>query len=172
LVIDLRWKREIDHAPSVFASSSRVRYQHIPLLDHSPPETDTSEEVYRRMIDDGGQQIAQVVRSLIGPGGFPAVVGCAAGKDRTGVTIAVILGAVGVPRQTVIADYVVSSGHLSPKASHADLADWVRRDSTLMAQTLDYVDTRYGGPRALLMRKGLSPKELDRLTDLLVEIRG
>lgn len=37
------------------------------------------------------------------------LVQCAIGKDRTGVAIALLLAALGVPRETIMADYVVSN---------------------------------------------------------------
>ena len=39
----------------------------------------------------------------------PLVVHCAAGKDRTGVAIAVLLRALGVPKETVIEDYLLTN---------------------------------------------------------------
>jgi protein-tyrosine phosphatase len=41
---------------------------------------------------------------------IPLVIHCAAGKDRTGIAIAVLLRALGVPRETVIADYLLTNG--------------------------------------------------------------
>jgi len=40
-------------------------------------------------------------------GGF--VVHCSAGKDRTGVAVALVLEALGVPRESVVADYVLTN---------------------------------------------------------------
>jgi protein-tyrosine phosphatase len=40
---------------------------------------------------------------------LPIVVHCAAGKDRTGVAIAVLLSALGVPRDTVVEDYLLTN---------------------------------------------------------------
>lgn len=42
-----------------------------------------------------------------GEGGF--VVHCSAGKDRTGVAVALVLAALGVPRESVVADYVLTN---------------------------------------------------------------
>jgi protein-tyrosine phosphatase len=45
----------------------------------------------------------------VATGSVPLVVHCAAGKDRTGVAIAVLLSAIDVPRQTVIEDYLLTN---------------------------------------------------------------
>jgi protein-tyrosine phosphatase len=45
----------------------------------------------------------------VASGSVPIVVHCAAGKDRTGVAIAVLLSAIDVPRQTAIEDYLLTN---------------------------------------------------------------
>jgi protein-tyrosine phosphatase len=45
----------------------------------------------------------------IAHGKVPVVIHCAAGKDRTGVAIAVLLRALGVPKETVIEDYLLTN---------------------------------------------------------------
>jgi protein-tyrosine phosphatase len=45
----------------------------------------------------------------IANGSVPLVVHCAAGKDRTGVAVAVLLRAIGVSRQTAIEDYLMTN---------------------------------------------------------------
>ncbi len=173
-VIDLRWPHELEAHPSVFAGSSHVRYRSIPLLDDNPPET-TVADVYRRMLDERGAQIAAVVRALLEPAGLPAVIGCAAGKDRTGVTIAVVLSAVGVPRDHVVADYVLSSGCFArpaPGAAPGDPLDGpiaVDCDPSWIGDTLDHLERRHGGATAFLGRHGLDDDALDRLVELLTE---
>lgn len=47
--------------------------------------------------------------SAIANGDVPMVVHCAAGKDRTGVAVAVLLRALGVPEQTAIEDYLLTN---------------------------------------------------------------
>jgi protein-tyrosine phosphatase len=47
--------------------------------------------------------------TCIADGKVPLVVHCAAGKDRTGVAVAVLLRALGVPEQTVIDDYLLTN---------------------------------------------------------------
>jgi protein-tyrosine phosphatase len=58
------------------------------------------------------------------------VIHCAAGKDRTGVAIAVLLSALGVRRETIIEDYLLTNdaGNFEQfiatrKESHLGLAD-------------------------------------------------
>lgn len=47
--------------------------------------------------------------SCIAEGNVPIIVHCAAGKDRTGFAIAVLLALLGVPRETIIEDYTLTN---------------------------------------------------------------
>jgi protein-tyrosine phosphatase len=56
---------------------------------------------------DGAADIGQVMRRL-SEGDEPALIHCSAGKDRTGVTVAVLMTLLGVPRDQVDREYVKS----------------------------------------------------------------
>ena len=66
-------------------------------------------EMYRKMPFRMRGRLAGAFGALSqsGDGGF--LVHCAAGKDRTGVAVALILSALGVPRETIVADYVLTN---------------------------------------------------------------
>ena len=124
-VIDLRWPHELTDAPSVFATSNGVRYRSIPLLENDPTPLIGLAATYRYMLDERAPQLADVVRALLEPAGLPAVIGCAAGKDRTGVTIALLLSAVGVPTDVIVADYVLTGlAFAEPDPGDPHFVDW------------------------------------------------
>src|SRR5262249_40502205 len=52
-------------------------------------------------------RIARVV-TLLADAEAPAVFHCAAGKDRTGVVSAIVLGLLGVPDEVIVADYAAT----------------------------------------------------------------
>jgi protein-tyrosine phosphatase len=54
---------------------------------------------------------------LADPGQLPAVIHCLGGKDRTGLTVALLLTALGVPREVVLDDYQLS-GECRGSPSH------------------------------------------------------
>jgi len=174
-VIDLRWPHELDDAPSVFRASDRVVYRSVPLLRDDPTSRLGLAGTYVHMLDERGTQLAAIVRSLIEPGGLPAVIGCAAGKDRTGVAVALVLAAVGVPSDIVVDDYALSLSAFAEPVDDEHLVDWrseavdVECVPEYMADALVHLEQRHGGAQALLRRHGLRDDEVDRLVELMTE---
>ncbi|MFI6295845.1 tyrosine-protein phosphatase [Nonomuraea sp. NPDC050790] len=72
-------------------------------------------EVYRSFITspDAHEAYAELLRALARPG---TLFHCTAGKDRTGWGAALLLTLLGVERETVMADYLASNGHLEAMA--------------------------------------------------------
>ena len=119
-VIDLRWPEELDRAPNVFVRSDRVRYTPISLLADDPTPHGGLAGMYRHVFDARATQLADVVRALLADDGLPAVIGCAAGKDRTGVTVALLLDLAGVDHATIVDDYALSAGYFARPAVGGD----------------------------------------------------
>ncbi|MGW4087901.1 tyrosine-protein phosphatase [Streptomyces sp. NPDC004822] len=63
---------------------------------------------YRSIVTERTGEHSQVLRSLV-EDSVPALMHCAAGKDRAGLSIAVTLLAVGVEREAIVADYLKSN---------------------------------------------------------------
>lgn len=61
------------------------------------------------MIDGNAHVIGEIFQRLADPAQLPAVIHCTAGKDRTGLVVAMLLLTLGVPEETVIADYTLSN---------------------------------------------------------------
>jgi protein-tyrosine phosphatase len=174
LVVDLRWDHEIDAHPSVFAGSVSIQYRSVPLMpDHAVPQGIAA--TYRHMFDTRAPALATVARLVAEPDGLPAVIGCAAGIDRTGVTVALLLSAVGVPPVVAAADYALSVESFAGDGAMSGLGDWRGGPVTLdcrpeyMLEALDHLDRRHGGARTLLRRQGLTDGQLETLTERLTE---
>ena len=122
LVIDLRTAREIDRdGPTAVAAAGveTVALSFIPEDGEAlPGSSRTGDDMdpllrsYLGYLVDRSENVVEAVRLLGRPDAGPALVHCAAGKDRTGVLIALVLDAVGVAREAVIADYALSAEHV------------------------------------------------------------
>ena len=74
------------------------------------------------------------------------VFNCSAGQDRTGVAAALILTLVGVPRETVTQDYLLSNTYYKPAAkpgAEDPAVAMFRRLPPDVVQALMGVDARY-----------------------------
>ncbi len=119
-VIDLRTDEEVRAAPSALDDTG-ARTFHVPLFDAAaigrlPPELAA---IYRYMIDDCGAAIATAIGRLCADGALPGLVHCTAGKDRTGLVVALVLEVIGVPDEIIAADYALSGAYLDTSTTSA-----------------------------------------------------
>ena len=128
------------------------------------------EEVYRVMLDQNGPVFAGVLRLAADPANRPLVIHCTAGKDRTGLTVALLLLALGVPEETVVADYTLSNyafdvlaGRMRPEMARlysfgfneAQLQPLLLAEARTLRGALAYIRRRYGSLDWYLQRAGL-----------------
>lgn len=80
------------------------------------PDTFDICSVYRNMVDEAVTQSWQIIfRALLASNGHAVLWHCTNGKDRTGIVAAVILLALGVSTDDVMADYLASNSHLAKR---------------------------------------------------------
>lgn len=75
-------------------------------------------EFYAKMPHSMTHMFSSIIRRLAA-GGAPCVIHCSAGKDRTGVAVATVLAALGVGREAIVTDYVVTREVWKPEADMA-----------------------------------------------------
>lgn len=188
-VIDLRRDVELAVAPNVLAGSDRIDYVWISLAPN-PAEAgarreigpDTLAQTYRAIIHERQPELRQILSTLAQPGAFPALVHCTAGKDRTGIVVALLLGLAGVDHATIAEDYALTAtylgdGYLADARVRAEAAGhtWAQYQlllgcpAELMLATLACLDERYGGVEAYLRLIGLTIDELAALRAALLE---
>ncbi len=63
------------------------------------------------MIDDNPQVVRHIFERAAVADDLPLLVHCTAGKDRSGSLIALLLHSLGVPRETILADYTLSNNY-------------------------------------------------------------
>src|SRR4029079_4701647 len=93
-----------------------LRYHHLPLFD---AESRAGDAVAKSSLADSYFLLAQFalqpigrVLSTLADTDDPAVFHCAAGKDRTGVIAAIVLGTLGVADQDIVGDYCLTQENL------------------------------------------------------------
>ena len=142
------------------------------------------EEVYRVMLDQNGPVFAGVLRLAADPANRPLVIHCTAGKDRTGLAVALLLLTLGVPEETVVADYTLSNhafdvlaGRMRPEMARlyalgfgeAQLQPFLLAEARTLRGALAYLRHRYGGVDAYLRRGGLTQETVAALRELTTD---
>jgi protein-tyrosine phosphatase len=194
-VVDLRSTNELEaEGPAPLDAVAGVRHAHHPVLPEVGANTDVIADAllardrldrsrypdnpvcghYLGYLEDRPDQVVGALRSIAHSDGA-ALVHCAAGKDRTGVVVALALTVAGVPASAVAADYAASAERAEALTSRlrrsrlyapdvnskrADL-QWPRAET--MTAFLEQMDARYGGVTSWLSAHGLSDEDLDAL---------
>jgi len=127
-VIDLRTLDEVVERGRIEWPAPDLAYHHLPMIDVLPDREEMPSWVsssfvadrYAAMLGEGGEAVAEALAVLTDPHAYPAVFHCAAGKDRTGILAAVILGLLGVSDADIVTDYALS------RAAMARMLEWLR----------------------------------------------
>lgn len=201
LVCDLRSDQEVAADPDRLPPELNSVYQRLPI------DADRSQayrlwtllfnhrglsrlllDIYRHILDDHAAVFRAVFERLAVPQHLPALIHCTAGKDRAGLTSALLLLALGVPETTVLADYTQSNAYFTTFREYTipsvarlaplgitvdDMQPLLVADPTVLAAALAYLRERYGSLEAYLRdHVGVSAAVLTGLRDNLLEPPG
>ncbi len=198
LVFDLRSSYESENDPDRLPANQTIQHLSRPLSSSGT----TLERVrvlrqYRNeigglllrlyqeaFIDENAHHIGDMLTRMADPANRPALIHCSAGKDRTGVTIALLLSILGVPEDTIMADYSLSNfAHeniaqiMSPElrqarwvgVGKAKMAPLLLANPAHLQATFDYIRQKYGSIESYLCgAAGMTPQTLNQLRQELV----
>ncbi len=198
-VLDLRSGAEAERVASAWPEATGAEYVALPVEEGGEGDTDyvaeirsglrtrfTAEDMadyYALTLRRRSAEFGTALRILADDARLPVLVHCAAGKDRTGLLVALLLEALGAPRPVVVADYALT-GILRPnrvqayahvfEGSGVDLADIATlfdSPAAAMEAALAGLDDEYGSvPGYLAKECGLTRDEVASLrVNLLVE---
>jgi protein-tyrosine phosphatase len=187
LVIDLRDHSELLSAPSRLEGTG-IDVVHTPIYTSTPDFSALGEAtlagLYRLMIADYGHNLAAAVGLIARSGSQPVLVHCTAGKDRTGLVVALALLAAGVERRAVVDDYAATESNLRGEWAQAMLSRMTESGYPMGPQieqivtasppevledVLDAIEAEHGSIGNYLLANGLTPDDLDLLRSALVE---
>jgi protein-tyrosine phosphatase len=126
VVIDLRLPREVaEEGCGPLAAFSAIGYVNAPLdmasTDGVAPQR-VLEALYLQCLQS--PSTVRAIEHIATHAGRPTLFHCAAGKDRTGVVAALVLGLLGVDDETIVGDYMDSAPNM-PRML-ARFATWPR----------------------------------------------
>ena len=199
MVCDLRRDEERAVAPSRVEGHPDVRIRHLPIGGLAAETKGMSDRMMRGEIAEVGvgtmagvyitilelhaASFGAVVTLAADAESLPMIVHCTAGKDRTGVASALILAAVGVEEDTILADFELTAEYYSAdmiaevrprlEAAGIDFAKvetYFGASPAVMAATLAELRARHGSvERYLTGPAGVSSATIAALRDELLE---
>jgi protein-tyrosine phosphatase len=192
LVCDLRTDGERKRAPTVWQGGAAPEILIASVMKDAdvvitpdrlrelaaPRAAGALSETYARMVTESPEMYGAVLRRIAN-GPLPSVTHCSAGKDRTGVFSAILLTLLGVPRDAVVDDYMLTGKYMLTDAALAKAQEDFKRitgsetaldvatlrgiytmhEEALIA-TFDAIDTKYGSFDAFV-RDGLKLTSAD-----------
>lgn len=200
-VVDLRQARELEKSPNPFANYDDIVYHHLDLWGNrvedfksaktSLTQSEKMADLYRLGLVRCEGIIGEIIGTLADEGDHVSVFHCGAGKDRTGIVAALILGIAGVPYETIAADYALTELHLNdPNRDHENPDPMFISESAkantdagrqplpvymfsslpeTMGLALAFLDENYGGVEAYVRKIGVTGAQIDRLRETFVE---
>ena len=197
-VCDFRYDREVDEDPSRLPDGTRIVRLAVGSAPGDNPRnledmirageitqvTTASMAVgYLAMLENQAALFGDLIRLVGETEHHPVVIHCTAGKDRTGLGAALLLGAVGVAEDVIIEDYALTDEYrsvhrlaeIAPQIEAQglvldDLRVLFTAPAETMALTLGQVTDRWGGIEGYLTGPaGVTAEELDALRTAFVE---
>ena len=188
LVIDLRSAFELEIEANPFATrASSVTYRHLPLINDADAEglelvqkARDATEMYEVMLERFKPQIGAILQAIADAPSGAVVVHCHAGKDRTGLVVALSLALAGVSADVIAEDYALSDQYLQAlyeemlsnqpnDEARAQLAALLTSKPESILGALQYIEHQFGGLKGYLESCGLNAGTLERLRSKLLE---
>ena len=195
LICDLRTTEEVEKSHSRLPTNPQLTYRHTPIYERQQGAAHWlmmlvsnrkglaqvwQNEIYiERFVERGAEAYGRILTLLADGRQRPALIHCTAGKDRTGIAIALLLALLGVPDETIVADYTLSNAAYEAiyrtvekdaqrlavfGLQTADLFTILTAQSHVMQNTLDYLRQTYGSvEHYLLVRAAVSPEVIEQL---------
>ena len=188
-VIDLRTEVEIMMEPSLFKEGGFAVEKHSIMAGSSASMIEgdmTVSKMYQEMLKEGGRAFANAVTAAAkGLGQGSVIIHCTAGKDRTGITVALIQELLGVSRDDIVSSYALTQDNLKGpwleqkiklvseivgKREANKLAPLMSQSPPqAMVDALTYMDERFGSPHNYLLKHDMDAGVVDQLRGSLVD---
>jgi protein-tyrosine phosphatase len=190
-VIDLRDEWEAQQFPDVFAQSPNVTYLNLPLVGNhlagsAAWKAETANytllhELYAIYLNQCQAQIGAIIAALA-ESRSATIFHCHAGKDRSGIITALVLGLVGVADAVIAQDYAASQFHITHlveqwrdyAVQHGQDMQRFERDvaaeATTMLSMLHDIKQHYGSVRHYLESCGVTDQHISQLQSRFIEM--
>jgi len=184
-VVDLREDFEVRLSPDALHGTG-IAVLRLPVFrvtgDTFGPSPEDLTTVYEHMVDDCGTVLATAVGHVATAEAQPVLVHCSAGKDRTGVVVALVLALLGVADEVIAEDYHLTSAYLAEEFTQAvaqlqastGLGQRLNGQALacppeLILATLERMRAGHGSVEGYLLAHGLTAEQIETLRSSLIE---
>lgn len=198
-VIDLRCDVELEESPTKWPDATSATLISIPIEDGAPgtstdllapylndastePFTiDSMVRYYITAFEGHGDDFVRGIDALADDATLPALIHCSAGKDRTGMLVALILSILGVDREAIIEDYAQTGRNRPNRVDYYrerflalgvepdDVRVMFESPAEVMRGALRALDATYGSPVDYLRHNGLGESTIETTRRLLLD---
>ncbi len=133
-LLDLRSPEEVRRHGRLERLRTRIpNYTHIPIHNYqfghlsATPGPDDYFRVYVSMLESAGEDVGRVFNFLATKARGKVLIQCFAGKDRTGIVTLLLLEVIGVPRDWIVMDFLLSGAYLARNFPHFR-PNWEKRN--------------------------------------------
>jgi protein-tyrosine phosphatase len=182
--VDLREPIERAQRPVAFEDLGITRVDRPVLGDFSQHLDSSLDDIYVALIESRAEALTGAVAAVAAGGPAPVLFFCSAGKDRTGLVTALILAAVGVDEDEIVADYHRTERNMrgpfreriEQAAIHSGITDQqiaikLGAPEALIRKVLAGLKAEPGGAAGYLLRHGLDASALADLRSRLIADR-
>jgi protein-tyrosine phosphatase len=191
-VIDLRMGVEVERTGRGLLGAEAAEYFHLSVIDEDAGESrgipapvdDELAKRYLWYLEIGREPLVEALKVIADGANHPLVFHCAAGKDRTGVLAALVLDIVGVEREVIVDDYVLTASRMEMildrlgrsmpegKAAYKLPPNAVAVVASTMIGFFEGLDRQYGGARQWALSAGVPVSCLNDMARLLTTSSG
>ncbi len=180
VVVDLRSDFEKEKAPHAFYHDKDVEYYEVNLF-HSDKATVVPEEVktykdlggvYIYMLESSKKQFKELFEIFLKYPYDCILFHCSAGKDRTGVTAALLLDLIGCHEYDIVKDYSESYENnkeinqgLLEMMNNEEAKQYLKSSPRYIMEFLSYLRDHYGSAKEYLIDIGLTYEQVDQLIE-------
>ena len=184
-IVDLRSINSVLEDGRGLLALSGIAYHNYPFLERRGIEPPTSGSdpgerltaIYQWILLNAGTLMAQAFNALAQDVNQPALFHCNAGKDRTGVLGATLLSVLGVSREDVVADFLMTNevidgilARIKKMPGFQDSTrDGIMAPQSAIEKFLDVMQREFGGPESYLLRHGVQQETINVFKESMLE---
>ena len=187
-VVDLRSSSGVLDDGRGLLALSGIAYHQFPFLERrgiEPPTSGVDSEhrlslIYQWILHNAGTLMAQAFTTLAQDVNQPALFHCSAGKDRTGVLGATNLAVLGVNRDDIVADFLMTNevidGILARIKKMPGFENSTREGiiapKPAIEKFLDVTESEFGGSESYLRHHGVQQSTIDNFRDTMLTAKS